>query len=147
MGTFLCYPRLIVVNPFYAVHLNTWRALSIYVSLMRDPSIISTLYFSERLDQAIEICRSLAALENDPSNRWAGKYFAMLFAKLGFGGRRYSREELDWLLECCAEWGKLFPLAWESVQAFEGLWDAHDNFWIAMNGVISRLGEWWTDRD
>jgi len=145
---FLSYPPMFIKSPYYVNLLNIWRALTIYISLMRDPLILSPRYFSERLDHAIDICRTLAGLHNDPSHKSASKYFSIFFAKIGFGGRKHSQLEVAWLLKECEEWARLFPRIWESVSMFRSVWEADsDNFWIAMDGVVQRLGDWWTDNE
>jgi len=147
---FLSYPPIFIKSPYYVNLLNLWRALTIYVSLMRDPLILSPQYFSERLDHAIDMCRAAAALHNDPSHMAAARFFPMFFAEVGFGGRKNSPMEVAWMLKECEEWGRLFPTMWETMKLFRTVWEADvDNFWvgISMDGVVRKLGAWWTDRD
>jgi len=52
------------------------------------------------------------------------------------------------MLKECEERGRLFPTMWETMKLFRTVWEADvDNFWVGMDGVVRKLGAWWTDRD
>lgn len=144
--TFLHHPRLLIINHFYANTLMFWHAISIYVSLMQDPEISATQLSPARVDHAIEICRTLAALQ-DVTRLSPSVYFPMFCAQIGFGGRHRLPGETDWVVRKCAELATLYPHMRESMKVYESLLDVKGNFWVELGKALRRLGWWWTDSE
>lgn len=125
--SFLHYSPLRIVNSFYANLLNGWRALSIYLSLINNPSIDPA--YPQRFEYAVDICRTLAALGRDPSTTASSKIWVIFLAGVAFGGSSRSPREVAWLSKKVDGIVSMFPLMRNASLAYQGLWDTEQNFW------------------
>lgn len=128
------YPPLVVLNPLYANLLNSSRATGIYISLIAYP-VIGPGPNPQRFLDAVEICRTLAALGEDKPHAAASKIWIMFLAGVAFGGLRRSPGEAKWILWKVGDVLKMFPLMKDAVKAYEKLWDADGDFWDEMDNV------------
>jgi hypothetical protein len=81
---FLDYPSVHLTNLFYANLLNHWRSIQICISLIAQP-IWGTTY-PGRLECAIDICRTHAALGKERNFLTTGKIWGLHLAGIVFGG-------------------------------------------------------------
>ena len=127
---FLHYPELRIRNPLYANLLMTWHALSIFLSLIREPNL--DLAFSLlRFKSGVEVCRILAAIEADRAPAFKfHKVWAIFLAQVSFGGNRRSPREVAWLSNQINKLSISFPLReGGGLRVFERFWDAQGDFW------------------
>jgi len=136
--TFLDFPRRRVMNPFYANLVMFAHATSIYISLIAHPEI-GPGPDPQRYDNAVEICKLLAALGEDRSNTASSKIWIMFLAGAGFGGLRRSSKETEFLKIRLASIVKIFPLMKDAVAAYQTLWECEGDFWDAMDRVQEAL--------
>jgi hypothetical protein len=127
---FLDYPAKAISNSFFANLLIAWRALSIYISLIREPSIGPNYQF--RFDHAVEICRTLASLADDKSNSASSKVWILFLLGVAFGGPRRSPGESRWVRDKILEILRLVPILGAAVAAHEKLFDTEGDFWEAL---------------
>jgi hypothetical protein len=127
---FLDYPANAISNSFFANLLIAWRALSIYISLIREPSIGPNCQF--RFDHAVEICRTLASLADDKSNSASSKVWILFLLGVAFGGPRRSPREAKWVRDKILEILLLVPILGAAVAAHEKLFDTEGDFWEAL---------------
>jgi hypothetical protein len=128
------YPPLNIINPLYANLLNSSRATGIYISLIAYP-VIGPGPNPQRFLDAVEICRTFAALGEDKSHAAASKIWIMFLAGVAFGGLRRSPGEAKWILWKVEDVLKMFPLMKDAVRAYKTLWDADGDFWDEMDNV------------
>lgn len=81
---FLDYPSICLTNLFYANLLNHWRSIQICISLIAQPVWGST--YPGRLECAIDICRTHAALGKERNFLTTGKIWGLHLAGAVFGG-------------------------------------------------------------
>jgi hypothetical protein len=136
--TFLHYPPLRIRNPFYANLINQWRALSIYVSFILDPTI-GRGSCPIRFGYAVDICRTIAAVGPDRGHQAGSKIWVMLFALATFGGLDPARQEAMWLKAKVAEFATYIPLMKDAVDRYVGLCEMGSNFWEELAAVTKRV--------
>ena len=81
---FLDYPPIHLTNIFYANMLNHWRSIQIAISLIAEPMWGTT--YPSRLECAIDICRTHAALGQVRNFLNTGKLWGLHLAGVVFGG-------------------------------------------------------------
>ena len=81
---FLEYPAVKINNIFLAGRLNHWRAIDLYISLIRDGDLrkLKGLQFIA----AVDFCRTCAAISTDRNYLGAEKSCGLYLAGLIFGG-------------------------------------------------------------
>jgi hypothetical protein len=125
---FLSFPPLYILNVFYANLLNSWRALQIYISLIRDPTIGPSS--PSRLTHAIEICRTWTALgKTDITQSEAGKVWIMFLVGVAFGGEKRSGEMGEWIKRRIEDTSSRLPILRRGVEVYGELWEVEGNFW------------------
>jgi hypothetical protein len=125
--TFLDYPPLVAFNPFYVHLLGTSRAISLYISLIANP-ITGFSTIPERFHIAVELCRTIAALENDKTISLSSRIWMIYIAAVAFGGRKHAPREVEWLLEKVDYIAKFLPLKWSAFGAYVMVWDFGGDF-------------------
>ena len=140
-GSFLNYPALKIRNSFFANLLNSWRAVTIYVSLIVNPMIGQP---EPRLfDLAVEICRTIAALGQDRSFTASSKVSIMFLAGVVFGGRWRSPMEAEWISRQVNEIVTMFPFMKDAILSYQKLWDTEGEFWDEMEKTRVYIGKAW----
>jgi hypothetical protein len=138
-GSFLDYEPLNVFNPFYVNLLNASRSILLYTSLIASPHMGFSIV-PERFPLAVDICRTLAALEKDQSLPLSSRIWMHYLAGVAFGGSRHAPREVEWLCEKMEYVGKVFPLTKSTVLAAMRLWEVEGNFWDELEGNREMLG-------
>jgi hypothetical protein len=81
---FLDYAPLSVCDPFFVRHLNTWRAIGLHVNLILHP--IWGKSEDAMVEEAVNVCRTYAALDGDNEFLGSEKAMALYLAGVIFGG-------------------------------------------------------------
>ena len=136
--TFLNYPPLRILNPFYAHLLNSWRAIQIYVSLFHDP-FIGPESCPQRFSNAVDICRTWAALTDDTTMSDAGKMWICFLAGAAFGGVTRSPKEALWIKKMVDDFAVKLPFLRKGIVAYELLWDTVGDFWIELERARPKI--------
>lgn len=131
VSTFLDYPPLSVFNPFYVNLIGASHAVSVLVSLISDP-IMGFATIPERFHLAVEISRTLAALQTDRTLPVSSRIWMVYLAAVAFGGRKQALREVEWLTEKVDDIAKLLPLTRNCFKAGIRLWDFGGDFWDAL---------------
>jgi hypothetical protein len=114
------------------------HAVSIYISLIAHPEI-GPSPDPQRYASAAVICRTLASLGEDRSNTASSKIWIMFLAGAGFGGRRRSLLETEFLASRLVEILKIFPLMRNAVVEYQRLWEVEGDFWDVMDKIQEQL--------
>jgi len=131
---FLDHPPLRIINIFYANLLNAMRAISIYISLILNPSI-GPVGAPQRFAMAVEMCRTLAAMEGNTVIPATSRIWTIFLIGVAFGGTKRSPKEAVWLKEKMQEIRKVFPISQTSMTIYESVYDAEGDFWEEVTRV------------
>ena len=94
---FLDYPPRIIHDRKFNLILNEWRGQYLFFQLVLVP-ISMRRHSRTVIHHAIEICRTHAAIELEPSSRdWVGEFLAVLTAGYAFIGGNKFQKEFDWV--------------------------------------------------
>ena len=94
---FLDYPPRIIHDRKFNLILNEWRGQYLFFQLVLVP-ISMRRHSRTVIHHAIEICRTHAAIELEPSSRdWVGEFLAVLTAGYAFIGGTKFQKEFDWV--------------------------------------------------
>jgi Fungal specific transcription factor domain len=135
---FLHYPLLRIRNPLYVNLLNQWRALSIYISFILDPTIGHGSY-PLRFGYAVDICRTLAALGPDRGQHVSSKIWVMIYTAATFGGLGPARQEAMWLKAKAEEFATYIPVTKIAVDRYMRLCETGNNIWEELGKVAQRV--------
>jgi hypothetical protein len=84
-SSFLDYTPMKIFNQIFASRLNNWRAIRLYISLIRNP--MCGQYDGSRFVCALDLCRTYAALiGSEKKNLGAEKSVGLYLAGVVFGG-------------------------------------------------------------
>lgn len=137
---FLDHPPLRISNIFYNHLLNSMRAISIYISLILNPTI-GPIVSPQRFATAVEMCRTLAAMEGNTVIPATSRIWTIFLIGVAFGGKGRSPREAEWLLEKMREIKRGFPISHESIAIYESVYDVEGNFWEEVTRVKGILKE------
>lgn len=131
---FLDHPPLRISNIFYANLLNAMRAISIYISLILNPSV-GPVGAPQRFAMAVEMCRTLAAMEGNTVIPATSRIWTIFLIGVAFGGTKRSPREAAWLKWKMQEIRKVFPISQTSMMIYESVYDAEGDFWDEVTRV------------
>jgi hypothetical protein len=134
---FLEYPVYHVSDSFFANLLNAWRAMSIYISLILDPTIGPSCQY--RFDLAVDICRVFATLAEDRSNSASSKVWILFLAGVAFGGPNRSPGEAKWIVDKAIEIMETIPVFSAAFSAHQVLWSSDGDFWEELEKTRSQI--------
>ncbi len=134
VAQFLSYPPLRILNVFYANLLIYWRALQIYISFIRNPTIGPST--PSRLDHAIEICRAWVALGSNKTQGEASLVWIMFLVGATFGGKR-SPGLGEWIKLRMNVMARRLPILKNGVELYGELFEIEGDFW---NELVKRRG-------
>jgi hypothetical protein len=99
---FLNYPPLLIYDHRFSILLNRWRLMSLLIAFF--PLSALPQHTISEMDNAIEICRTHAALGLSPTSKdYVTEFFAVLGAARMFAGGRKYKDEFRWTFEKIAE--------------------------------------------
>jgi hypothetical protein len=150
---FLDYPALMVgiSDYFLASRLNNWRAIKIHISLIEEPN--SGVYDGRRIVDAIDLCRTHAALGAERNYLGAEKSVGLYLAGVVFGGphmykvsilRSYlltlSIERVSMGIGPVEEVKPFYPIASTFINNLHGIWQRKGSYWDAMKLSLGFAG-------
>jgi len=126
--SFLSRPALYINNRLYAKLLNQWRAINLWVSFICHPKTGQFPLSDNRLELAIDICRTHAALgiEGVLGTEW----HCLFYAGLVFGD--WFPEGTEWILGKLKDVSRRYCILGPMFENIPVVWSMEDIHWNAL---------------